>query len=67
MDCDYEGCVNLSCASTSEWLSPDGLLVKYWCQDHVPKKDPELEWYCWARVMTVGCCPTCELAKGDKR
>ena len=61
MDCDFEGCKKLSCASTSEWLLTGGMLIKYWCKEHAPKDDPNLDWHCWANAMTLGCCPSCAL------
>jgi len=61
MECDFEGCNKMSCASTSAWLKTGGLHIKYWCKEHAPQDDPNLDWHCWANVMTVGCCPECEL------
>lgn len=66
MECDFEGCDKMSCASTSVWLKTGGLHVKYWCKEHAPQDDPNLDWHCWANAMTVGCCGECELETAEQ-
>lgn len=61
MDCDHEGCEKHACATTSHWISEEGLHVKYWCKEHAPQGDETLEWFCWANALVFGVCPTCEL------
>lgn len=66
MECDFEGCNKMSCASTSVWLKTGGLHVKYWCKEHTPQDDTSLDWHCWANAMTVGCCNECELEAAEQ-
>jgi hypothetical protein len=36
MNCDHEGCESEAVCCSHEWISDDGLLVLYWCEDHAP-------------------------------
>lgn len=66
MECDFEGCNKMSCASTGVWLKTGGLRILYWCKEHAPQDDT-LDWHCWANAMTVGCCPSCDLKSAQHR